>query len=99
MEGLDSAAFDPGDIGSQGYGSVRWTGPPSQPPGAVVTDGGANRSEGEVWRQARQYRIHRLTDGHRPRRPGIPLSEHTASPIQLPTPPYPPPSLTPPPPP
>jgi len=49
VKGLDTAAFEPGDIGSgQGYGTVRWPGSPSQPPDAVVTDGGANRSEGEV---------------------------------------------------
>jgi hypothetical protein len=49
VEGLDFAAFEPGEIGSgHSYGTVRWTGLPAQPSDTVVANGGANRSEGEV---------------------------------------------------
>ena len=64
VEGSDSAAFNPGDIGSRhGRGTVRWTGLPAQPPETVVADGRADRGEDEVWRQARQERFYRLADG------------------------------------
>src|SRR5216683_2648768 len=64
VEGLDSTAFDSSDIGpGHGHGTVRWSGSPAQPSDTVVTDGGANRSEDEVWRQARQQCFHRLIDG------------------------------------
>ncbi len=36
-----------------------------------MADGGANRSEDEVGRQARQQRFHRLVDGGMARRRGI----------------------------
>src|SRR5260370_40171139 len=63
MEGLDSAAFDPGDIGSSnGYRTVRWTGLPSQTPDAVAADGGASHREGAAWRRARQKPMQQLDD-------------------------------------
>ena len=55
VEGLDSAAFNLGDIGSgHSRGTVRRTGPPAQPSHTVMADSGTNRSENEVWWQARQ---------------------------------------------
>src|SRR6266849_941071 len=69
VEGSDSAAFNPGDMGFRhGRGTVRWTGLPAQPPKTVVANGRTDRGEDKVWRQARQERFHRLADGGMARR-------------------------------
>src|SRR6266700_6384906 len=72
VQGLDSAAFDPRNIDSgHRHGTVRWAGLPAQPSQAVMADRGADRREGEVRRQARQQRLHRLIDRGMAARRGI----------------------------
>ena len=54
VEGLDSAAFNSGNIGSgHGRRTVRRTGLPAQPPETVMADGPADRGEDEVWLHGR----------------------------------------------
>ena len=72
MKGLDSAAFNAGDIGSgHGRRTIQRTGSPAQPSHAVMADGRTDRGEDEIGRQVRQQRFDRLTDGGMAGRRGV----------------------------